>query len=188
MTLPHAFKEWAVVCQALAQGTQALSLRKGGIEEEFTLEQQRFWLYPTYAHQQNDGIKAEARPLLSEVEANRPPAGMIRLSHWAEVTGVYRLRELMPALMLAHLHVWSEETVKKRFAYRTPGLHVLAVRVYRAGQVHAVTELPAYEGCRSWVELENALSTEGSTAVLDDAAYRDLQHTLDLLLSPTALA
>src|SRR5579884_3234518 len=104
MTLQHAFKEWAVVCQALAQGTQSLILRKGGIEEDFTLEQRRFWLYPTYTHQQNDGIKPEARPLLAEVEAQRPPAGIVRLSHWAEVTGIYRVHELMPALMLAHLH------------------------------------------------------------------------------------
>ena len=28
-----AFKEWAVICRALAQGRQRLILRKGGIEE-----------------------------------------------------------------------------------------------------------------------------------------------------------
>ena len=29
--LRHAFKEWAVICKALAEGRQALILRKGGI-------------------------------------------------------------------------------------------------------------------------------------------------------------
>ena len=29
--LKHAFKEWAVICQALATGRQALVLRKGGV-------------------------------------------------------------------------------------------------------------------------------------------------------------
>src|SRR3954451_15996578 len=132
--LQHAFKEWAVICRALAEGKQALILRKGGIAEktgDFTLEQTRFWLFPTSTHQQRDGIAPEARPLLDEIEAQRPPAGVVRLEHWAEVTGVYQVHDLMPALMLLHMHLWSEETVRKRFAYRTPGLMVLSVRVYR---------------------------------------------------------
>jgi hypothetical protein len=188
MDLQHAFKEWAVVCAALAQGTQALILRKGGIAEDFQVEQTRFWLYPTYTHQQHEGIKPEARPLLAEVEKQRPPAAIVHLSHWAEVTGIYRVRELMPLLMLGHLHVWSPPTVEKRFAYRSEGLHVLSVRVQRAAQTHEIADLPAYQGCRSWVELQEVLRVDGSMPVLDDAAYRDLQQTLDLLLSPTALA
>ncbi len=70
--LKHAFKEWAVICQALALGRQALILRKGGIAEstgDFQLEQTRFWLFPTYAHQQHAGIKPEAVPLLERVQA-----------------------------------------------------------------------------------------------------------------------
>ena len=65
--LNHAFKEWAIICQALAEGRQALILRKGGIAEstgEFQLEQMRFWLFPTYVHQQRSGIKPEALPVL----------------------------------------------------------------------------------------------------------------------------
>ena len=58
-------------------------------------------------------MQEEALPLLEEAEAERPPAGVVRLSHFAEVDGIYRVRELMPALLLAHLHLWSEETVAK---------------------------------------------------------------------------
>lgn len=188
MDLGHAFKEWAVICAALAQGKQALILRKGGIDEDFVVEHKRFWLYPTFTHQQQQGITPEARPLLDEVEASRAPAGTVRLGHWAEVTGIYQLRDLLSALMLGHLHLWSEETVRKRFAYRAPGLNVLLVRVYRAPQVHEVAELPAYHGCRSWVVLDKALKTDGSVPVLSDADYHELQHSLGLLLSPTALA
>ena len=82
MMLQHAFKEWAVICEALAQGQQAIILRKGGIAEhddEFRVEQTRFWLYPTYVHQQKDGISEEARPLLLQAQANQPPAGKLRL-------------------------------------------------------------------------------------------------------------
>ena len=189
--LQQAFKEWAVVCAALARGRQALILRKGGIAEdrgEFTVEHRRFWLYPTYVHQQADGITEEARLLLHEVERQRPAAGVLALSHWAEVTGIYHVKDEMPALMLGHLHVWSEETVRKRFAYRAPGLYVLSVRVYRAPQAHEIADTAEYQGCKSWVALDAPLSTDGSVPVLDDAAYHDVQHSLDLLLNPTALA
>ena len=191
MSLRHALKEWAVICQALADGKQAVLLRKGGIDEAagaFAVEHTRFWLLPTYTHQQRDGIVESALPLLEQVEANRPASGVLRLTHWAEVTGVYDLRDEMPALLLAHLHLWSDQTVQKRFAYRSPGLSVLAVRVYRAPAAHEVPDRPEYQGCHSWVTLQEALPVEGSTPVLDDAAYRDVMHNLDVLLNPTALA
>ncbi len=189
--LQHGLKEWAVICQALAEGRQALILRKGGSAEEggeFRLEHQQFWLFPTYTHQQRAGLRAEALPLLERVEQERPPAGVVRLSHFAEVTGVYRLRDLLPALLLGHLHYWSEETVRQRFAYRLPGLFVLPLRVYRAAAVTELAHSPGYEGCRSWVELERPLPTAGATPVLSDQDMHDLHRSLDALLTPTALA
>lgn len=187
--LQHAFKEWAVICQALAEGRQALILRKGGIaEDEFQLEHTRFWLLPTYVHQQRGGIKPEALPLLEHVEAERPPAGVLRFTHFAEVAGVYHIHDLPAALMLQTLHLWSEATVAARFAYRRPGLYVLPVRVYRAPQAFEVPESPTYAGCRTWVELDRALPTEGAAPVLDDDTFRELLRTLDAVLNPTALA
>jgi hypothetical protein len=189
--LQHAFKEWAVICEVLAQGKQAIILRKGGIAEEegeFRIDQTHFWLYPTYAHQQSDGICEDARPVLEQVQANRPPAGTLRLQFWAEVTGIYRMREELPALLLSHLHYWSEETVIKRFNYRVPELHLLVVRVHRMPKPYELLELPAYDGCRSWVELEKPLSTEGSAPVLSDADFRLVQKQVDMILSPSAFA
>ncbi|MBM4067669.1 MAG: DUF1802 family protein [Planctomycetes bacterium] len=188
--MKQAFKEWAVVCQALAEGRQALIIRKGGVAETvgaFQLEHARFWLYPTYTHQQRDGIRPDALPILAQVESDRPPLGTIRLSHFAEVTGVYLVNDLVRAMLLAHLHIWSDETVRKRFEYRAPGLHVMPVRVYRAA-THDIPESPAYHGCRSWVDLDRDLSTEGAMPVLSDAAMEDLHRSLDVLLNPVALA
>lgn len=187
--LAQAFKEWAVICQALAAGKQALLLRKGGLAEpggEFTLEHTRFWLYPTYFHQQSEGIRPEAHPLLAQAEAVRPPTGRVRLSHFAEVVGAYHIRDLTAALLLAHLHYWSDAVVRQRFAYRTPGLYVLPVRVWRAPQVWELAETPAYQGCKSWVELERPLPTTGALPVLPEDALRQLHHQLDLLLGPSA--
>jgi hypothetical protein len=189
--LKFACKEWAVICRVLAEGRQALLLRKGGIAEQagdFRLEHGHFWLFPTYVHQQRDGVKPEALPLLEQVEKDKPPAGTIRLTHFAEVPGVYQTRDLVPALLLNHLHLWSEETVRSRFAYRQPGLNVLPVRVYRAAEAVELPDTAYYAGCRSWVELERELPTDGAAPVLDDAAFNDLLQTLDRLLNPTALA
>ncbi len=188
--LRYAFKEWAVICRALAEGRQALILRKGGIAEEqndFRLAHTRFWLYPTYTHQQRAGIVPEALPLLEEVERTRPPAGTIWLTHFAEVAGVYHVQNLPAAMMVHGLHLWSQETITARFAYRSPGLYVMPVRVYRTSLVHELPETPAYAGCRSWVELDRELPTEGATAVLDANAFTGLLRTLDRLLNPTAL-
>jgi hypothetical protein len=189
--LQHAFKEWAVICKALALGRQAVILRKGGIAEDsadFRLVQTRFWLLPTYTHQQRAGIKPEAVPLLEQAEAEKPRAGVLRLTHFAHVTGFYHVHELPAVLILNSLHMWSEATVEARFAYRRPGLYVMPVRIYRAAQPLEVPDLPLYAGCRTWVELEQPLPTDGAVPVLDDEAFHDLERTLDKLLNPTAFA
>jgi hypothetical protein len=188
--LQHAFKEWAVVCRALGEGRQALILRKGGIEEaggDFRPEHTRFWLFPTFTHQQPAAIVPEAAPLLAQAEAERPPAGVVRLTHFAEVVGIYHLHNLAAALAVDGMHVWSEETVRARFAYRWPGLYLLAVRVSRAAEAVELPDTPGYAGCRTWVELQRELPTEGATPVLSDEAFREVLRELDRRLKPTAL-
>jgi hypothetical protein len=187
--LRTAFKEWAAVCRALAPGRQAIILRKGGIAESggtFTPEHNRFWLYPTHVHQQHGGLKPEAADLIRAAEAERPPEGTLRLTHFAEVAAIYHVQQLFGALLLEDLHCWSEETVRQRFAYRSPGLYVLAVRVHAAREPIELPERPEYAGCRTWVELDRALPTEGATPVLDDAAFGDLRLSLSRRLNPAA--
>jgi hypothetical protein len=184
-----AFKEWAVICRALAEGRQAIILRKGGVAEEggeFRVEHTKFWLFPTYAHQQRGGIVPDAIPLLEQAEAERPPAGVVRLSHFAEVPGVYHVHDLVGAWKLTGLHCWSPETVRSRFEYRAPGLYVLPARVYRAREAIEIPETPYYAGCKSWVELEQELPTEGGEPVLSDEAFRAVLEELDERLQPTA--
>jgi hypothetical protein len=188
--LKYAFKEWAVICRALAEGRQALILRKGGIAEaavEFRLEHMRFWLYPTYVHQQKSAIRPDAEPLLQEALAERPPEDVVRLTHWADVAGVYHVRDIASALKLPDLHLWSVETVQARFVYRAPGLYVLPLRVYRAAEVFELPETPAYVGCRSWVELARELPTDNANPVVDDRAFLEVLRTLEARLQPAAI-
>jgi hypothetical protein len=184
--LRHAFKEWAVICRALASGRQAVILRKGGIAEDggaFRVERDRFWLYPTFVHQQADGVVPQARPLLDEALADRPPEGTLRLSHFADVAGVWRTNNLGEIEKLAGLHCWSGATVRARFAYRRPGLFVLAVRVRRVPRPLDLPEAPRYGGCKSWVELEQDLPTDGAAPVLEDDPFAAVVRTLHRLFA-----
>jgi hypothetical protein len=183
--LPIAFKEWAVICDALAHGDQTIILRKGGIAETgptFEAEHPRFWLYPTYLHQKADALVPAARSRLEQVEAERTPMGLLRLSHVAEVAAVYSIREEETALRLAGLHLWSAATVRQRFHYRRPGLTVLAVRVAERMPTIEVAETAAYAGCKSWVELDQPLPTEGARPVISDERFAETLRVLDALL------
>jgi hypothetical protein len=173
--LSIAFKEWAVSCRALAEGRQSLILRKGGIAEtggEFRPEHDRFLLYPSFFHEQHrTGIKPELLPLLDAAEADRPPAGSIRFTHLVEVNAVWRMTDVDRALSLDSLHGWTSETVRQRFLYRTPGLFALVVRTLRLPESVERVELPAYAGCKSWVDLAEPISTAGAVPVLSDAEF-----------------
>jgi hypothetical protein len=185
-----AFKEWAVVCRALAEGRQAVILRKGGIAEEggvFRPDHARFWLFPTYLHQSPDGLKADAAALLPDVERGRPPAEVVRLTHYVEVPGAFRADRLDQALDLDSLHVWSETTVRQRFAYRRSGLYVLPARVYAIEKAVELPNRPEYDGCKTWVDLEAELPATG-VPVLSDRTFADVLEQIDRAIYPSARA
>lgn len=189
--LRHALKEWAVICRALAEGRQTILLRKGGISESggaFAVEHMRFWLLPTYLHQQRSGIKEHALPLLQQAEAEKPADGVLRLDLFAEVEGVYVLHDVASVLKLSEFHLWSDETAITRYQYRHPGLHVLTVRAFRIPQPIEIADTPTYAGCRSWVELEREFSTDGAVPCLDDRSVADVRGKIDRVLEPTAFA
>lgn len=186
--LKIAFKEWAVVCKALAEGRQSIILRKGGIAEsagEFRPEHPRFWLYPTFLHEHREGIKPAAQPLLEQAIAERPSSGLVRLSHFAEVAAVHRLLDWQQVEPLDDLHVWSTEAVKAKFNYRTPGLYLLIVRLFRNPKPHDVMETAAYAGCKTWVELDRELSTGGAIPAADDEAFRQMRAEIERRLGAT---
>ena len=166
--LSIAFKEWAVICEALAAGRQSLILRKGGIAEEggvFRPEHSEFLLYPTHFHEHKAGIKPEFLPLLEHAEATKSSMGTIRFTHFVCVESVTHLTNLDDALALDSQHAWTPDVVKQRFHYRTPGLFVLNVRVFRLPEAHVVTERPEFAGCKTWVTLDTSIDTTGATPV-----------------------
>jgi hypothetical protein len=171
-----AFKEWAVVCAALASGRQTIILRKGGIDEGrdgFRVEHGEFWLLPTRFHQDASQLVPAAEPLWRQVQESQPPPGTFVVDLYAVVQQVIEARDLAVLKRLVGLHVLSQETLEQRFHYRQPGLFILVVRTYRLPRPYIVSDSPYIAGCKSWVELPAALSTTGAKLVLDDAAFEE---------------
>ena len=180
-----AFKEWAVVCAALASGRQTLILRKGGIHEGregFRVEHREFWLFPTGFHQKHDDVVSEVWPLLDEVQSRGQPSE-IELSLYAVVEEVRHILDRAALVRLSGQHVWSEATVEQRFDYRTPGLFALVVRVFRQPTPFSMVDSPHFAGCKSWVELTSALPTSDLQPVLDDATFGHQQNKIQQLLA-----
>lgn len=163
-TCGWAFKEWAVVGEALASGKQALLLRKGGIHEGpdgFQVEHTHFWIYPTAFHQASENVIDAAALFLQAAEASKPAPGTVRLSLLAEVTEVAYLKTLDEVLALEGEHIWSTPQIEKKFFYRAPGLYLLRLNLYQLSQPWEVKEMRSYSGCKTWVPLEEPLATNG---------------------------
>ncbi len=180
-----AFKEWAVVCAALASGRQTLILRKGGIHEGrdgFRVEHREFWLFPTGFHQQRDEIIPDAWPLLDELQSRGEPRGH-QLDLYAVVEDVQQVLDRSAVARLSGRHVWSESTVEQRFHYRSPGLFALTVRVYRRPTPFEIADSPHFAGCKSWVDLPAELSTSALQPVLDDSTFDRQRREIQQLLA-----
>lgn len=168
-----AFKEWAIVCEALAQGRQTIILRKGGIHEGregFRVAHPQFWLLPTRFHASPGALVSAAEDFRDAAAAlNRDDAFGVR--YLAVVEEVCELTRESDALALSGLHVWADATVRERFYYKRPGLYCLLVRIYIAGQTTWIEDSPQIAGCRSWVDLPGPLPTSNLTAALDGELF-----------------
>jgi hypothetical protein len=178
-----AFKEWAAICRALGQGRQIIILRKGGIVEPggaFRVEHHEFLLFPTYLHQAAESLVPAARDLLVEAQAEIPQTGEIVFRHLARVTNSFRVQSHEALPRLRGYHVWSDAVVAERFHRWQKSLHVLVVRVYALPGPATFPVHDEYAGCKSWVDLREDVSVEGSRPVNSDEEY---QHRADEIAS-----
>ncbi len=167
-TCAVAFKEWASVCAALGSGRQTLILRKGGIDEGprgFQPEHSAFWLYPTHVHETEQGVKEASR--LPE-----PAEDSIAIDILALVAWVGRVEDERVLDGLESYHVWTPETVAKRFHYRSPGLWVLVARMFHRHDPVSVPITPEHAGCKTWVPLDPPIATDGARPVLDEETFQ----------------
>ncbi len=184
-----AFKEWSEICQVLADGLQTLIVRKGGIREGpggFSPEHQAFWLYPTFVHQAQQGLR-DREPDRTGQQHAADPSDPVSLRALAVVEQLWQVRSEGDLPPLSPFHHWTIETLCARFRYRQPGLWVLAVRVYRQEQPWSLTPTAEQLGCKSWVLLSSPVSTARLRPVLDHEAWSHQIGRLRAVLGPDTL-
>lgn len=168
-----AFKEWAIVVDALTRGEQIIILRKGGIHEGrggFQVEHPRFWLFPTLFHQQRESVIPSAQARYDALQL--PGAEKVRIEAFCEVVAWRNLDSLDAAQDLGGQHIWTDEVIGERFKWgRQKNIFALAVRVFRITKPVELPMVPGYGGCKSWIELEREISADGAAKVLDDASF-----------------
>ncbi len=173
-----AFKEWALVCEALGNGTQSLLLRKGGIAEGpegFGFKYQEFTLFPTWFHGQVERVRGDHAALPEQAPDH------LLLSYAATIEWHGRIEDKEKVDQLSELHVLSASVIDERFNYTSGkeggrssdaggGIHIAFVRVYR---LEPPVDLPMekrFGGCRSWVEIPE-ISSEVLVSVLSNEEH-----------------
>lgn len=179
-----AFKEWQVVCDALASGRQAILLRKGGIHEGrqgFSFARESFFLFPTRFHAQGNQVREGEVREMPEWQ----PGDLIRITHHAEAEWAVTLTDWSLVSSLEPLHIYSEATVRDRFDWEGKGMaagsiHVALVRVRALSEPWEFPYEPKYGGCRSWVNIPTPPDgwKETATPVIDNRAFTALQKRL----------
>ncbi|MBX2850426.1 MAG: DUF1802 family protein [Phycisphaeraceae bacterium] len=173
MKLDVALKEWAIVCDFLAQGRCALLLRKGGIHEaggpgRFVLNHDRFLMFPAWEHERLDWIKPEWLPpgidlAVDEPEKSEPT--QITFNCYAEAARIWQVPSREAFDQLDDLHPWARPQIDMRFNYKPERpLYLLALRAYRMSPAVVVPNLDVFAGCVSWVPLGDSGALDASAS------------------------
>ena len=179
------FKEWQIVCDALASGRQALILRKGGIHEGregFSFAHPSFFLFPTRFHAQAEQVREGIFTTKPEWQSG----DTISITHHAQVLRAVTLTDWEKVSSLLPFHIYSEQTIRERFDWQGKGMatgsiHIAHVRVAALRRPWEFPYLKSHGGCRSWVDLpEPPLGClEDSEPIVDQAAVTRVVELLN---------
>lgn len=169
VVLAQALKEWAIAIQSLHSGDLVLLLRKGGLRDPiqpFTGIPAQAALFPTYEHQVPGHLKDPGAVLSSEVDAP------IQINTWAHITHRFSLQSQAEIEALMPFHIWTEAFIVERLKWRSQQpIQALLLRAYRLPASVALGRSAASAGCRSWIDLDRPIGTQGSVPVLAEPDY-----------------
>ena len=175
MHLNIALKEWSATIDALASGDQLFLLRKGGIREtnrHFELANGRFLLYPTRFHEVQALLKPEFQHLIgpqSDVDQDS-----VTFKVWAEVVDVLSIDRAEHLKLLFDTHVWNEEFVAKRIAWKPRhAASLIFLKTHVLSDPVSIPVEPHHKGCKSWVDIEPAVDIRGSVPVLEESVWNE---------------
>ena len=160
--LMDALKEWATIVTALENGEQTVILRKGGIletESGFKIEAKKFFLFPTFEHQEEKNLKPQFHNYLDIVKQNRPQNEHNKITSYAEVVDEVDIisKEKINALSL--FHIWSDSYIDERVNWMSEKpIKTVFLKVYKIPEI----EIPIkseYHGCKSWININEDIQT-----------------------------
>lgn len=166
-------KEWAITCEALAQGRQIVLLRKGGLLDEdgaFSLETNEFFLLPSWFHAEKSLVKPDHLDLWQQTPRESdegPKIGYLR--HFARVENLWRLDENAQQALKDVSHIWSQNYLDLRYSYQSEKLLLCAALRVWTLENPIRYELRAQDlGCRSWIETEVVLTAPVAPVLSDE--------------------
>ena len=169
-----AFKEWAVVVDALGHGEQNLILRKGGIHEaggQFRVDYQQFWFLPTQFHEVAAAIVPAKHPRLREL-ATAGRRDQVDIEYYGIVERVLRLDQVEQIERLTGCQILTNTVLRERFAFgRECGLYALLTRVYRQPKPVTIPWQEHYGGCKSWVQLDQPMTADNLVPVVPESEF-----------------
>ncbi len=161
--------------KALERGASALVVRKGGIREKaFAVENTRFLLLPGYEHQRPELLKREYRGLMDGIP-DRSDQDPLIFTSFAEVHTAYEISSPEALEAIDPHHIWTTEYAESRFKWRPKKpLTVLVLRTYLLPEPVDLPYSESYGGCKSWIELDGAVSAKGARPALEDEEFEQL--------------
>jgi hypothetical protein len=182
-----ALKEWAVSVKALREGKQILVLRKGGIIEEtrdFQLLSHSFYLMPAYEHQRKELLKHPYQDGMDEtLEEWSPGMERVKLDTYAEVTDDIEITDQETLDKLRDGHIWTDTFAEERLKWkRKKPLHLLLMKTYKLDDPVYAPMREVYNGCKSWVRLEDSLPEPAMKPVLTADTYAEERERIRTLI------
>ena len=179
----EGLKEWATVVKALEQGKQTVILRKGGILETasgFNIESKKFFLFPTWEHQETKHVKPEFHDFLNEVLDKKPKVGFNKISSYAEVLFEKDIESSEIINQLSSFHIWSDSYIQERRNWKPEKpMKAVFLKIMKVPEF----DLPLkseFSGCKSWIEL-NSNFQEGESALKDSEIEEKLQEFKEIV-------
>ncbi len=175
-----AFKEWALVCEALGEGKQSILIRKGGIAEGrsgFHFKYKDFFLFPTWFHEQLGKTK-----LSSETPLPNQESDALEIRYLASVEWTQLVKKFEKLHQISEFHILQDCVIRERFEYKNQvGVHVALVRVFQLDPPYRVPYEKKYGGCRSWVEIP-LKEIPALVSVLSDEVHNQRKRLLEGIL------
>ena len=185
--LSIALKEWSATIDALASGDQLFLLRKGGIREtnrHFEMAHRRFLLYPTHFHEADRLLKPDFHHLIDS--EGSVDFETVTFTAWAEVADVLRVNDAEDLTALSDLHVWTDEFVNKRIAWKPRhAADLILLKTYRLVEPVQIPVAPHHKGCKSWVDIDPPIDVAASIPAIPDAEWEKQAARIRMLLSET---